>query len=196
MKVANSKNLESCDTTYCHKTVRDLSVREVTTTDFCSDATSEPIKSVLPRKAVHKSLSSKHLSRASVSTSSVEGNVSISVSHTSASLDRSSLVFNIQEYCNLFFSGSFNIKIPLQNVLIVHIFFVFFFVMVSLLRVFATVSQVSSFNDCNSSSWCVIFHSHVNNDKDADCLQSNSNVSSNDSWLGFSNLGIILESFV
>ena len=126
-KVANSKNLESCDTTYCHKTVRDLSVREVTTTDFCSDATSEPIKSVLPRKAVHKSLSSKHLSRASVSTSSVEGNVSISVSHTSASLDRSSLVFNIQEYCNLFFSGSFNIKIPLQNVLIVHIFFVFFF---------------------------------------------------------------------
>ena len=68
--------------------------------------------------------------------------------------------------------------------------------MVSLLRVFATVSQVSSFNDCNSSSWCVIFHSHVNNDKDADCLQSNSNVSSNDSWLGFSNLGIILESFV
>ena len=62
------------------KTVRELNVREDVTTDFYSNITSKPIKSVLPRKSVHKSMSSKRLSRASVSSSSVESNVSFSVS--------------------------------------------------------------------------------------------------------------------
>ena len=108
------------------KSVRDLSVREDVTTDFCSNITSEPIKSVLPRKSVHKSVSNKYLSCASVSsTSSVKSNVSFSVSRSSACSDQSSPVFNVQEYCHLFFSGSFNIRIPLQNVLIQIIFIIF-----------------------------------------------------------------------
>ena len=53
------------------KTVRDLSVHEDVTREFCSNITSEPIKSVLLRKSIHKSVSSRLLSRASVSTSSV-----------------------------------------------------------------------------------------------------------------------------
>ena len=84
------------------KTVRDLRVCEDVTTDFCSNIISEPTKYVLPRKSVRKSVSSKPLSRAIVSTSSVDSNVSFSVSSTSACLDQSSPVFNIQEYCNLF----------------------------------------------------------------------------------------------
>ena len=52
------------------KTVPDLSVRENITTDFCSNITGEPIKSVLPRKSAYKSVSSKRPSRPSVSTSS------------------------------------------------------------------------------------------------------------------------------
>ena len=105
-------------------TVRDLSVHEDVTTDFCSNIISESIKFALPRKSVQKSVSSKRLSPASVSTSSVESNVSFSVSRTSACLDQSSSVFNIQEYCNLFFLGSFNIRIPLRNVLTQMIFFI------------------------------------------------------------------------
>ena len=108
-----------------NKTVRDLSVREDVTREFCSNITSEPIKSVLLRKSIHKSVSSRLLSRASVSTSSVESNVSFSVSCTSTCLDQGSPVFNIQECCNLFFSDSFNIRIPLQNVLTQKIFFIF-----------------------------------------------------------------------
>ena len=108
------------------KSVRDLSVREDVTTDFCSNITSEPIKSVLPRKSVHKSVSNKYLSCASVSsTSSVKSIVSFSVSRSSACSDQSSPVFNVQEYCHLFFSGSFNIRIPLQNVLTQIIFIIF-----------------------------------------------------------------------
>ena len=84
------------------KTVRDLSVCEDVTTDLCRNIIIEPIKFVLPRESVHKSVSSKHLHRASVNTSSVESIVSTSVSHTSACLDQSSSVFNIQEYRNLF----------------------------------------------------------------------------------------------
>ena len=107
------------------KTVCDLSVREDVTTDFCSNITSEPIKSVLPCKSVHKSVPSKRLNRASVSTSSVESNVSLSISRTSACLDHSSSVFNIQEYCHLSFSGCFNIRVPPQGVLIQMIFVIF-----------------------------------------------------------------------
>ena len=70
-------------------------------------------------------MSSKRLSRASISTLSVEYNVSFSVSCTSACLNQSWPVFNIQEYCNLFFSASFNIRIPLQNVLTQKISFIF-----------------------------------------------------------------------
>ena len=81
-----------------NKTVRDLSVHEDVTREFCSNITSEPIKSVLLRKSIHKSVSSRLLSRASVSTSSVESNVSFSVSCTSTCLDQGSPVFNIQEY--------------------------------------------------------------------------------------------------
>ena len=66
------------------KTVRDLSVREDVIKEFCSNSTRKPIKSVLPRKSVHKSMSSKRLSRASLSTSYFESNVSFSVSGTSA----------------------------------------------------------------------------------------------------------------
>ena len=75
------------------KTVCDLSVCEVVITDFCIDVANEPIKHVLPCKPVHKSLSSKHLNRANVSTSSVKNNVDISVSCTTTCLDRSSSVF-------------------------------------------------------------------------------------------------------
>ena len=50
------------------KTVPDLSVPEDITTDFCS-ITGEPIKSVLPHRSAYKSVSSKRLSRPSVSTS-------------------------------------------------------------------------------------------------------------------------------
>ena len=71
------------------KSVRDLSVPEDGTAYFCSNITSEPIKSILSRKSVHKSVSTKHLSRASVSTLSVESNISFSVSRTSACLDQS-----------------------------------------------------------------------------------------------------------
>ena len=81
--------------------------------------------SVLPRKFVRKSVSSKRLSRASVSTSSVESNVNFSVSCTSACLGQNPPIFNIQDYCNLFFSGSFSIAIPFQNVLTQIIFFIF-----------------------------------------------------------------------
>ena len=70
-------------------------------------------------------MSSKRLSRASISTLSVEYNVSFSISCTSACLNQSWPVFNIQEYCNLFFSANFNIRIPLQNVLTQKISFIF-----------------------------------------------------------------------
>ena len=70
------------------KSVRDLSFRE--------DVTSQPIKFVLSRKSVHKYVSTKHLSRSSASTSFVESKASFSVSRTSACLDQSSPVFNIQ----------------------------------------------------------------------------------------------------
>lgn len=70
------------------KSVRDLSFRE--------DVPSEPIKFVLSSKSVHKSVSTKRVSRSSASTSFVENNVSFSVSRTSACLDQSSPVFNIQ----------------------------------------------------------------------------------------------------
>ena len=95
------------------KTVRDLNVCEDVIKDLCSIFTNEPIQSIIPRKSVHKPVFSKHLSRASVSTSSVENNVSISLSRTSVCLDRSSSVFDKQKYCCLL--GSFNIRIPLQT---------------------------------------------------------------------------------
>ena len=114
-----ANGVKSCET------VRDLSVHEDVTADFCSNITIEPIKSVLPRKSVHKSVSSKCSIRASVSTSSVKSNVSFSVSRTSTCLDQSSPVFNIQQYCNLFCPGSFNIRIPLQNVLTQMMFLIF-----------------------------------------------------------------------
>ena len=108
------------------KSICDLSVRENVTTGFGSNITSEPIKSILSRKSVLDSLYTKRLSRASVSTLSVESNVSFSDSRTNACLDQCSSLFNIQEYCNLFFSGSFNIRIPLQNVLTEKILFYIF----------------------------------------------------------------------
>ena len=110
------------------KIVGDLSVCEDVTSDFCSNITSEPMKSVLSRKSFHKSVSNRHLSRTSISNrnSSVKSNVSFSVCRTSACFDQSSPVFNIQKYCNLFFSGCFDIRIPLQNVSTQEIFFYIF----------------------------------------------------------------------
>ena len=64
-----------------NKTIRNLSVREDVITNFCSNINSETHK--LPHKSVHKSVSRKRrVSRASVGISSVENNVSISVSRT------------------------------------------------------------------------------------------------------------------
>ena len=104
------------------KTVRVLSVGEVVITDFCSGKTREPTKSFLTRKPVHKSVSSERFNLASV-----ESNVGISVSRTSACLNRNSSVPNRQEYCNLLFLGSFNFRIPFQNVLTNQIFLYFYF---------------------------------------------------------------------
>ena len=92
------------------KTVRDLNVPEDLIKDFCSIITHEPIQSILPRKFFHKPVFRKRLSRASVRTSSVENNVSISLSRTSACLDQSSSVFDKQKYYI-----SCNIRIPLQT---------------------------------------------------------------------------------
>ena len=65
-----------------NKNIRNLSVREDVITNLCSSINSETHK--LPHKSVHKSVSRKRrVSRASVGTSSIESNVSISVSHTS-----------------------------------------------------------------------------------------------------------------
>ena len=102
---------------------------------FCSNITSEPIKSVLSRKPVHNSVSSKRLSRTSITTSFVESSIPIFVSRISTCLSRSSSVFNIQERCNLFLSGSFNIRIPLQNVLTQQIFFYVFTFLLNVLYV-------------------------------------------------------------
>ena len=101
---------------------------------FCSNITSEPIKSVLSRKPVHNSVSSKRLSRTSITTSFVESSIPVFVSRISTCLSRSSSVFNIQEHCNLFLSDSFDISIPLQNMLAQQIFFMFllFFFMFSM----------------------------------------------------------------
>ena len=51
------------------ETVCDLSVHDDVITDFYCKITSQSMKSVLPLKSVHKSMSSKRLSRASATTS-------------------------------------------------------------------------------------------------------------------------------
>ena len=51
----------------------------------------------------------------------------------------------------------------------------------------------TSFNDCNSSSCSVFIHFHIDVDKEADCLESNSNASSNDLWLVFSTTRLFLK---
>ena len=66
------------------KTVRDMNVCEDVMKDFFSIVTSEPIQSILPRQSVHMPVPSKCLGCASISTSSVDNNASISLSRTSA----------------------------------------------------------------------------------------------------------------
>ena len=95
------------------KTVRDMNVCEDVMKDFFSIVTSEPIQSILPRQSAHMPVPSKCLGCASVSTSSVDNNASISLSCTSACLDRSSSVFDTKKYNYLL--GSFNSRIPLQT---------------------------------------------------------------------------------
>ena len=57
----------------------------------------------------------------------------------------------------------------------------FFCVLVNILQI--SYLCFTSFNDCNSLSCSAFIHFHINIDKDADCLQSNNNVFSNDLWL-------------
>lgn len=74
------------------KTVHGLIFREVVTTGFCSDIANDAIKSVLPRKPVHKFKSSKRLTCARVRASSVRSNVGSSGFGTRAYVNRSSSV--------------------------------------------------------------------------------------------------------
>ena len=77
----------------------------------CCDIAIESMKSILPRKPVHKSMSSKRLKHASVRILSIKSNAGVSVSRISACVNLSSSVSRIQKYSGQFFSDSFNIWI-------------------------------------------------------------------------------------
>ena len=94
------------------KTVRDMNVCEDVMKDFFSIVTSEPIQAILPRQSVHMPVPSKCLGCASVSTSSVDNNASISLSRTSACLDRSHqfLILRNNIICSVVLTVGFHFK--------------------------------------------------------------------------------------
>ena len=90
--------------------------------------------------------------------SSVESNVSISVPRTSGFLDRSSSVFNTQKYCNLFFSGSFNIRISQNGTLLHSILknYIFFQSSRTILLLYTSKISVFSNNLCVFATLSII----------------------------------------
>ena len=103
----------------------------------------------------------------------------------------------------IFIHFLYNISMNFLHI-ILRIFYCFMFgcllflAILLFLCVFVDVLQVSylcftSFSDCSSPSCHAFFRFHININKDADCLQSNNNVFSNDLWLVFSTSVLFLQ---